>query len=64
MKLVIVQYPDSVNISTMIKGSVVSVSSETVTLANGTVMSLADVLDVTSTLVPHTHGATIGAPIP
>lgn len=61
MKLVIVEYPDSVNIQALPKGTIVTVTDGTTSLPNGSIMSLADVQDPEP--APHTHAASIGPPV-
>lgn len=61
MKLVTIQYPDSVNIQTLPKGTLVTVTDGTTNLPNGVVMSHADVLD--AEVVDHSHTATISPPV-
>lgn len=53
MKLVTVQYPDSIDINVLPKGTVVIVGDGTHNLPNGTVVSLADVQDPEPAI--HTH---------
>lgn len=59
MKLVTVQYPDSVDINVLPKGTIVTVGDGTLSLPSGTVVSLADVQDPE----PATHIHIVSPPV-
>lgn len=63
MKLVTVQFNDSVNLSGIVKGEDASVVT-TVTVAGGKIMAISDVLDPEPELTPHNHPAAIGPAMP
>ncbi len=58
MKLITIEYPDSTNLTGLIKGSTVAVSDGTTTVSPGILLAISDVLDPPVTapaLPPHTH---------
>jgi hypothetical protein len=59
MKLITVQYPDSVDIEVLPKGTVVTISDGTNNLSDGTVILLTDAQDAEPTV--HTHN--VGPPV-
>lgn len=63
MKLITVQFDESVNINSIPKGATVTVSDGTTTLT-GKVMALTDMADPEAVLVPHTHPVTGAAGLP
>ena len=57
MKLITVQYPDSVDISKLVKGAKVTVS-DGINSLDGEILVISDVQDSVPVLVPHTHPVT------
>ena len=65
MKLVTVQFNDSVDISVLAKGTTgISVTDGTNTLENGIIRILSDVSEPEPEIVQHTHPAAIGPATP
>ena len=61
MKVVVIRFPDTTDISTLDKGSAVSVKVGAVEIAGGTVNSVASMENSTATLIPHSHTIPVGS---
>lgn len=63
MRLLTIQFEDSVDVSSLPKGTTVTVSDGSNTVSDGTVLAVSDVQD--PEVLPHNHPAntTIGLPI-
>ena len=63
MKVIIIKFDESVDITFLPKGTTVSVTDGTNTLNNGIVLTLIDILESEPILLPHSHSAEIGQPM-
>ncbi|MDP2659119.1 MAG: hypothetical protein Q8R28_00105 [Dehalococcoidia bacterium] len=60
MKIVVVRFPDTANVSALATGAAVSVKVGTTEITGGTVNSLSSIEDPAPALVPHTHAEAPG----